>query len=74
MSGEKTTKYRECSVYWDKRLTSKHYATVVFHKGYTNAATSYKIASIGLPTDKNDLNLPEYWEFKLQNKRGKNKQ
>lgn len=65
VSGEKTSEYRECSDYWNKRLTNKHYDTVVFHKGYTNTTATYKIASISITTDKNDLNLPECWEIKL---------
>lgn len=65
VSGEKTSEYRECSDYWNRRLTDKHYETVVFHKGYTNTIATYKILSIGITTDKNDLNLPRCWEIKL---------
>ena len=36
VSGEKTSEYRECSEYWNKRLTNKQYDKVIFHKGYTN--------------------------------------
>ena len=68
VSGEKTSEYRKRSDYWNKRLANKHYDTVVFHKGYTNTTATYKIASISVTTDKNDLNLPECWEIKLKNR------
>ena len=65
VSGEKTSEYRKCSDYWNRRLTNKHYDIVVFHKGYTNTTTAYKIKSISITTEKNDLNLPKCWEIKL---------
>ncbi len=67
VSGEKTSEYRECSDYWNKRLTNNHYDTVVFHKGYTNITAVYKIVSISITTTPNDLNLPRCWEIKLKN-------
>lgn len=67
VSGEKTSEYRECSDYWNKRLTNKNYDTVVFHKGYTNTTATYKILSIGITTAPNDLQLPKCWEIKLSN-------
>jgi len=66
VSGKKTSEYRECSKYWNKRFYNKHYDTVVFHKGYTNVTAKYKISSISITTKKNDLNLPKCWEIKLQ--------
>ena len=69
ISGEKTSEYRECSEYWNKRLGSKHFDTVIFHKGYTNITACYKIISIAITTDKNDLNLQKCWEIKLSNKK-----
>lgn len=67
VSGEKTSEYRECSEYWNKRLTNKHYDTVVFHRGYTKKTiATYKIVSIKITTKKNDLNLPKCWEIKFK--------
>lgn len=66
VSGEKTSEYRECSDYWNKRLTSKRYDMAVFHKGYTNTTATYKIISISITTGQNDLNLPKCWEIKLK--------
>jgi hypothetical protein len=65
VSGEKTSEYRECSDYWNRRLTNKQYDTVVFHKGYTNITAIYTIKSIGITQAKNDLDLPKCWEIKL---------
>lgn len=64
-SGAKTSEYRECSPYWNKRLTNKHYDTVVFHRGYTNTIAKYKIKSIATTNQENDLHLSECWEIKL---------
>ena len=66
VSGNKTSEYRECSEYWNRRLANKHYDTVVFHKGYTNTTATYKIKSIGITREQNDLNLPQCWEIKLE--------
>ena len=41
------------------------YDTVAFHKGYTNTTAIYKIISISITTEKNDLNLSQCWEIKL---------
>lgn len=65
ISGKKTSEYRECSEYWNKRLTNKHYNTVVFHKGYTNTTATYKIVSIAITTKPNDLGTGKCWEIKL---------
>lgn len=65
ISGKKTSEYRECSEYWNKRLTNKHYNTVVFHKGYTNTTATYKIVSIAITTKPNDLGTDKCWEIKL---------
>lgn len=66
VSGEKTSEYRECSDYWNRRLTNKHYDTVIFHKGYTNTTATYKIISIGITTKPNDLGVDKCWEIKLE--------
>ena len=66
VSGEKTSEYRQCSAYWNKRLQNRYYDTVVFHKGYTNTVAIYKVQSIAITHEKNDLNLPECWEIKLR--------
>ena len=68
VSGLKTSEYRKCSEYWNKRLDNKHFDIVVFHRGYTNITATYKIISIEITTDKNDLNLPKCWEIKLAKK------
>ncbi len=65
VSGEKTAEYRKCSTYWNRRLTKGHYDTVVFHRGYTSITAEYKIISINITTEKNDLNLAKCWEIKL---------
>lgn len=70
-SGEKTSEYRACSPYWNKRLFKyvsvfwNQKFTVVFHKGYTAETMKFEIKSIGFTTEKNDLNLPKCWEIKL---------
>lgn len=65
VSGEKTSEYRVCSEYWNKRFANNQYDTVIFHKGYTNTTATYKIKSIGVTCKKNDLNLPQCWEIKI---------
>lgn len=65
VSGAKTSEYRECSEYWNKRLQNNKYDMVVFHKGYTNVTAVYKIISIKITTDSNDLGLKKCWEIKL---------
>ena len=65
ISGEKTSEYRECSKYWNKRFSNQNYDIVVFHKGYTNTTATYKILSIGITKGKNDLQLPKCWEIKF---------
>ena len=64
-SGIKTSEYRECSPYWNKRLNNKHYDFVIFHRGYTNTTVKFKIKSVNITTLSNDLNLPKCWEIKL---------
>lgn len=66
VSGEKTSEYRECSEYWNKRFINKKYDKVVFHKGYTNTIAEYNIISIAVTTKRNDLNLSRCWEIKLE--------
>ena len=75
-SGEKTSEYRECSPYWNRRFTGDKdstrihlrqfiYKTVVFHKGYTKETMEFEIKSIGITTQENDLGLDKCWEIKL---------
>lgn len=79
-SGEKTSEYRECKPYWNKRFTGfsdisclhgvnlQHlfYDKVVFHKGYTNETMSFEIKPyIDITTEPNDLGLDKCWEIKL---------
>lgn len=77
-SGEKTSEYRECKPYWNKRLSiwheikgafvcdySRMYESVIFHRGYTNQTMEFEIKAIGITIEKNDLNLPQCWEIKL---------
>ena len=66
VSGEKTSEYRECSPYWNKRLSNRQYDTVVFHNGYTNNTATFRVVSIDITTKPNDLNLPQCWEIKLK--------
>lgn len=65
ISGQKTSEYRKSSEYWNKRLTNRHYDIVVFHKGYTNTTATYKILSINITTQPNDLGTNKCWEIKL---------
>ncbi|MCQ2574997.1 MAG: hypothetical protein MJ156_02755 [Alphaproteobacteria bacterium] len=67
-SGSKTSEYRQCSDYWNKRLKQHKYDTVTFHKGYTNTTISYKIKSISITTKPNDLKLDKCWEIELGDK------
>lgn len=79
-SGEKTSEYRACTPYWNKRfcgwadITNIHgpnlqhnwYSTVVFHRGYTNKTMEFKIKKyIDITTEPNDLGLDKCWEIKL---------
>lgn len=72
-SGEKTSEYRECKPYWNKKFTGDKYRsglclkydTVVFHKGYTATTMEFEIRSIDILYGYNDLNLPYCWEIKL---------
>lgn len=72
-SGEKTSEYRECKPYWNKKFTGDKcksglclkYTTVVFHKGYTATTMEFEIRYIDILYGANDLNLPYCWEIKL---------
>lgn len=74
-SGEKTSEYRECKPYWNKRLgghellmlaSDQGWTDVVFHRGYTNEIMQFKIAYIhALFNVPNDLNMLVVWEIKL---------
>lgn len=65
ISGEKTSEYRACTKYWNKRLKNSQYDTVIFHRGYSNTIATYKIISIGITNEPNDLKLAQCWEIKL---------
>lgn len=65
VSGEKTSEYRECSDYWNRRLANNHYDMVVLHKGYTQTTAAYKILSIGVTMAHNNLNLPKCWKTRF---------
>lgn len=79
-SGQKTSEYRECKPYWNKRLGAMYASfhvweslaripwTVVFHRGYTSETMEFEIKDCDRTRQKNDLNLPEVWEIKLGNR------
>lgn len=79
-SGEKTSEYRECKPYWNKKFTDTYhypsgrpmestlgstYRRVVFHRGYTSETMEFEIKNIGLTNKPNDLGLDICWEIKL---------
>ena len=64
-SGEKTSEYRKCTPYWNRRFENNKYDRVIFHRGYTNTTMMFEIKSIAITHAKNDLNLPQCWEIKL---------
>lgn len=74
-SGEKTSEYRECKPYWNKRfwgletanmkIVRRPYDTVVFHRGYTATTIEFRIIEIQTTTEPNDLGLAWCWEIKL---------
>lgn len=74
-SGEKTSEYRECKPYWNKRFCGLEtanmkivcypYNTVVFHRGYTATTMEFRIIEIKTITEPNDLGLDRCWEIKL---------
>ena len=41
LSGEKTTEYRECTEYWDKRFVDKPYTRLRITNGYGNDTRPY---------------------------------
>lgn len=65
-SGEKTSEYREIKPYWNTRL-NRPFETVTFAVGYRpdREIMTYKIISIGITTEPNDLNLARAYEIKL---------
>ncbi|MBQ9539868.1 MAG: hypothetical protein IJU89_00360 [Alphaproteobacteria bacterium] len=80
--GAKTSEYRACTPYWNKRFIEHieytdgpvyipplvftvKYDSVVFHRGYTNKTMEFKINSILITTEPNDLGLDKCWEIKL---------
>ncbi len=77
-SGEKTSEYRECKPYWNKRLAMPRgdlhsgrmirYNRVVFHRGYTNITMLFPINDITITHEPNDLGLDRCWEIKLGNR------
>lgn len=76
-SGEKTSEYRACTPYWNRRFTGDKdstrvhlrqfvYDKVVFHKGYTKETICFELKSIRLLENQpNDLNADKCWEIKL---------
>lgn len=72
-SGEKTSEYRECKPFWDKRFmpivdgTKPMWKYVVFHDGYTNKIMRCELLSVAITKEKNDLNQHQVWELKLGN-------
>ena len=79
-SGEKTSEYRECTPYWNKRLCGRDkiekvltnfysqyivYDTIIFHRGYSNETMEFEIKDIQITNGPNDLQLPKAWEIKL---------
>lgn len=74
--GAKTSEFRECKSYWNKRfgwgnsLTGFEfcflYDSVCFHRGYTSTTMEFYIDIIHVITGKpNDLGLEQCWEIKL---------
>ena len=68
-SGEKTSEYRECKPYWNKRfavcLLKNVFVRVIFHRGYTSETMEFEIIDISITRAPNDLELDECWEIKL---------
>lgn len=64
-SGEKTSEYRECKPYWNKKFIDCKYTHIIFHRGYTSHTMLCEIISIGITSQKNDLGLDKCWEIKL---------
>ena len=69
-SGKKTSEYRACTDYWNKRFipvvngNRPIWKYVIFHDGYTNKTIKRKLISIQITNAANDLNLPRVWELK----------
>lgn len=76
-TGEKTSEYRECKSYWNKRFSGNkdlidcfdddycRYNKVIFHRGYTAETMEFEVKNIFVTAQSNDLNLPYCWEIKL---------
>lgn len=70
-SGQKTSEYRACSDYWNKKFepiisgNKKIWKFVVFHDGYSDKVLRCELVSISKTNARNDLNLPRVWELKL---------
>ena len=70
-SGEKTSEYRECKPYWNKRFApivngeKKIWKNVIFHNGYTNETMKCELLSVAITNKKNDLNKNQVWELVL---------
>lgn len=45
-SGVKKEEYRDIKDYWTKRLYSKFFDVLVFHKGYTNTTMRFRLETI----------------------------
>lgn len=72
-SGKKTSEYRECKTFWNKRFNpivsgeKPIWKYVFFHDGYTDNILKCELLSISLTKEKNDLNQDQVWELKLGN-------
>lgn len=71
-SGEKTSEYRECKDYWNKKFQpvvdgiKPMWNEIIFHDGYTDKTVKCKLISVGTTKEKNDLNHIQAWELKLK--------
>ena len=70
-SGQKTSEYRECKDFWNKKFNpvvngqKEMWKYVIFHDGYTDKIIKCKLLSISITNEPNDLHLPHVWELKL---------
>ena len=71
-SGQKTSEYRECKNYWNKKFNpiinkeKEMWEYVIFHDGYSDKIIKRKLLSIVITNAPNDLNLMAVWELKFQ--------
>ena len=71
-SGQKTSEYRECKDYWNKKFNpivngeKEMWKYVIFNNGYTYKTIKFKLLSIAITNEPNDLHLPKVWELKFE--------